>query len=196
MQNKLFVMSLLSSTVLLAACGGSGDGNNGSAANSNRSTGSTAQTGTTPTAPFSCPADYRRISLSNNSVIANVSLNIRSDDGIATLTVKTPADGKTGDLIICLGKPDPVPAGVTANYVYEVKSSGDLSVMASSTLTLNFASDVVPDPNPPVIEFADVTNGSVVYKPLVQGASFAGAPNYTLAANAQVPGLYVVRLTK
>ncbi|PCE23593.1 hypothetical protein BWP39_28340 [Paraburkholderia acidicola] len=195
MKNKLFVVSLMSSAVLLTACGG-GDGKGGSAAKDNRSADSAAQAGTDPTAPFSCPSDYRKITLSNNSVIANVNLNIKSDDGIATLTVKTPADGKTGDLIICLGKPDPVPAGVTANYVYEVKSSGDLRAMASSTLTLNFASDVVPDPNPPVIEFADITNGRVTYKPLVQGASFAEAPNYSLAANAQDTGLYVVRLTK
>lgn len=195
MKNKLFLVCLLSSAVLLTACGGDDDGG-GSAADSNRSAGSTAQTATTPTAPFSCPSDYRKISLSNGSVIANANLNIRSDDGIATLTVKTPASGKTGDLVICLGKPDPVPAGVTANYVYEVKSSGDLNAMTSSTLTLNFTSDVVPDPNPPVIEFADITNGNVIYKPLVQGASYAEAPNYGLAANAQHAGLYVVRLTK
>ena len=195
MKNKLFVVSLLSSAVLLTACGGDDDGGGG-AADSNRSAGSTAQAATTPTAPFSCPPDYRKISLSNGSVIANANLNIRSDDGIATLTIKTPASGKTGDLVICLGKPDPVPAGVTANYVYEVKFSGDLNAMTSSTLTLNFTSDVVPDPNPPVIELADITNGNVIYKPLVQGASYAEAPNYGLAANAQHAGLYVVRLTK
>ncbi|HDR9038735.1 TPA: hypothetical protein QDB07_006311 [Burkholderia vietnamiensis] len=85
---------------------------------------------------------------------------------------------------------------MTADYAYEVKSSGDLHVMASSTLTLNFTTNTVPNPNPPVIEFADVSNGTVTYKPLAQGASYASAPNYSLSANAQDSGVYVVRLTK
>lgn len=78
----------------------------------------------------------------------------------------------------------------------EDKSSSDLRVMQSSTLTLDFTTHTVPNPNPPVIEFADVSNGTVTYKSLTQGASFATAPNYSLSANAQDSGLYVVRLTK
>ncbi|MPV68626.1 hypothetical protein GD429_22950 [Burkholderia sp. BE17] len=85
---------------------------------------------------------------------------------------------------------------MVADYVYEVKSSGDLRVMASSTLTLNFTTNAVPNPNPPVIEFADVSGGTVIYKQQTQGASYATAPNYSLSANAQDSGLYVVRLKK
>ncbi|KAB0644771.1 hypothetical protein F7R21_00120 [Burkholderia latens] len=85
---------------------------------------------------------------------------------------------------------------MSADYIYEVKSSGDLHAMASSTLTLNFTTNTVPNPNPPVIEFADVSGGTVTYKQLTQGASYATAPNYSLSANAQDSGLYVVRLKK
>ncbi|KWO52335.1 hypothetical protein WM30_24610 [Burkholderia ubonensis] len=85
---------------------------------------------------------------------------------------------------------------MTADYVYEVKSSSDLHTMQSSTLTLNFTTNTVPNPNPPVIEFADLSNGTVTYKSLTQGASYSTAPNYSLAASAQDSGLYVVRLTK
>ncbi|KVE00197.1 hypothetical protein WI91_26080 [Burkholderia vietnamiensis] len=83
----------MSTVVVLAACGGGGDGG-GSAASGN-SAGSTSQTTTTTTAAFSCPATYKKLSLSNNSVIANANLNLTTDDGIATLTVKTPASGQT-----------------------------------------------------------------------------------------------------
>ncbi|HDR9175059.1 TPA: hypothetical protein QDB23_002278 [Burkholderia vietnamiensis] len=196
MNNKSALIGLMSTVVVLAACGGGGGGDGGGSAASGNSAGSTSQTTTTTTAAFSCPATYKKLSLSNNSVIANANLNLTTDDGIATLTVKTPASGQTGDLTICLGKPDPAPAGVTANYIYEVKSSGDLHAMASSTLTLNFTTNTVPNPNPPVVEFADVSGSTVVYKQLTQGASYATAPNYSLSANAQDSGLYVVRLTK
>ncbi|WP_321852668.1 hypothetical protein [Burkholderia diffusa] len=193
MKKKIFLAGLMGSAVLLAACGGGDDNGGGASAPAANSTGTATPT---TTAAFSCPSDYKKMSLSNSSVIANANLNLRTDDGIAVLTIKTPADGKTGDLIICLGKPNPVPAGVKADYVYEVKSSSDLHAMASSTLTLNFTTNTVPNPNPPVIEFADVSNGAVTYKSLTQGASYATAPNYTLAASAQDSGLYVVRLTK
>ncbi|MGR8023365.1 hypothetical protein [Burkholderia cenocepacia] len=188
---NILLASLMGSAVLLAACGGSDDNGGASASTAN----SGAATPTT-TAAFSCPSDYKKMSLSNSSTIANANLIIRTDDGIAELTIKTPASGKTADLTICLGKPNPVPAGVKADYVYEVKSSGDLHAMQSSTLTLNFATNTVPNPNPPVIEFADVSNGTVTYKSLTQGASYVTAPNYSLAASAQDSGLYVVRLTR
>lgn len=119
-----------------------------------------------------------------------------SDDGVATLTIKTPASVTTSDLTVCLGKPNPVPAGVKADYVYEVKAQGNLRSMVSSTLTLNFTTNVVPTQSPPVIELAEVSGGTVTYKPLIQGAAYSARPNYSLAANAQDPGLYVVRLTK
>ncbi|CAG9244760.1 hypothetical protein BDI4_1610001 [Burkholderia diffusa] len=97
---------------------------------------------------------------------------------------------------MCLGKPNPVPAGVTADYIYEVKSSGDLHSMASSTLTLNFTTNVKPTQNPPVIEYANASSGIVTYQSVLQGSSVSVAPNYSLSANAQVAGYYVVRLTK
>jgi len=193
MKKKLILAGLMGSAVLMAACGG-GDGSSGGVASGSSASSTSQTTSTTTTATFSCPSSYKKLSLSNSSVIANTNLNLTTDDGIATLTLKTPASGQTGDLTICLGKPDPVPAGVKADYVYEVKSSGDLRVMASSTLTLNFTTNIVP--NPPVIEFADVSNGTVTYKPLAQGASSATAPNFSLSANAQDSGLYVVRLMK
>lgn len=196
MKRKLVLAGLMGSAALLAACGGGDGGGSSGGATSGNATGSSSQTTSTTTTAFSCPSSYKKLSLSNSNVIANANLNLTTDDGIATLTVKTPASGQTGDLTICLGKADPVPSGVTADYAYEVKSSGDLHVMASSTLTLNFTTNTVPNPNPPVIEFADVSNGTVTYKPLAQGASYASAPNYSLSANAQDSGVYVVRLTK
>ncbi|MGZ2747205.1 hypothetical protein [Burkholderia stagnalis] len=198
MKKRLILAGVMGSAVLLSACGG-GDGDGGSTATSNSATGSTSQpsSGTsTANAAFSCPSDYKKLSLSNSSVIANANLNLVTDDGIATLTIKTPSNGITGDFTVCLGKPNPVPAGVTADYVYEVKSSGDLHSMASSTLTLNFSTSVKPTQNPPVIEYASVAGGTVTYQSVLQGASVATAPNYSLSASAQNSGLYVVRLTK
>ncbi|WP_232447245.1 hypothetical protein [Burkholderia ubonensis] len=147
-------------------------------------------------AAFSCPSDYKKLSLTNSSTIANANVNLATDDGIATLTIKTPSNGITGDFTVCLGKPNPVPAGVAADYIYEVKSSGDLHSMVSSTLALNFTTNVKPTQNPPVIEYANVSGGTVIYQSVLQGSSVSIAPNYSLSANAQVGGYYVVRLTK
>ncbi|KWO50029.1 hypothetical protein [Burkholderia territorii] len=193
MKKKLVLAGLMSSAVFLAACGG-GDG--GGSSTTGNSTGSTSQSSSTTAATFSCPSDYKKLSLTNSSTIANVNINLATDDGIATLTIKTPSSGITGDFTVCLGKPNPVPAGVTADYVYEVKSSGDLRSMASSALTLNFTTNVKPTQNPPVIEYANVSSGTVTYQSVLQGSSVSVAPNYSLSANAQVAGYYVVRLTK
>ncbi|CAM8789122.1 Lipoprotein [Burkholderia pseudomallei] len=192
---KLVLVGLMGSAVLLAACGGGGDGSSGGAT-SGSSTGSTSQTASNTDAAFSCPADYKKLTLTNSSVVANVNMNLTTDDGIATLTIKTPSNGITGDFTVCLGKPNPTPAGVTADYIYEVKSSGDLRSMASSTLVLNFTTNVKPTQNPPVIEYANVSGGTVTYQSVLQGVSVSVAPNYSLSANAQVAGYYVVRLTK
>ncbi|WP_236668426.1 hypothetical protein [Burkholderia sp. ISTR5] len=185
----------MSMAVLLSACGGDDDGGNPVAGGN--TTGSTSQGSkeTTKEAAFSCPSSYKKLTLSNSS-ISNANMNLVTDDGIATLTIKTPANGISDDFAVCLGKPDPVPAGVAADYVYEVKSAGDLHSMASSTLTLNFKTDVKPTQNPPVIEYASLSGGTVSYQPLQQGASISNPPNYSVAANAQASGLYVVRLAK
>ncbi|QVN18576.1 hypothetical protein [Burkholderia pyrrocinia] len=192
---KLVLVGLMGSAVLLAACGG-GDGDGSSGASSGNSAGSTSQSSSTTAAAFACPSDYKKLSITNSSVVANANINVVTDDGIATLTLKTPSSGITGDLTVCLGKPNPVPAGVTADYIYEVKSSGDLHSMASSTLTLNFTTNVKPTQNPPVIEYANVSGGTVTYTSVLQGASVSVAPNFSLSANAQEAGYYVVRLTK
>ncbi|WP_080403151.1 hypothetical protein [Burkholderia ubonensis] len=182
----------MSSAVLLAACGGGGDGSSGGATSGN-ATGSTSQT--TSTSSFACTDGYKKLTISNSSVIANANINLTTDDGIATLTLKTPASGLTGDLTVCLGKMDPSSAGATGDYIYGVEvPQGNLHSMASATLTLNFTTNVTPSPNPPVIELADHSNGPTVYKPLVQGASYVNPPNYSLSASAQDAGIYVVRL--
>ncbi|WP_080402670.1 hypothetical protein [Burkholderia ubonensis] len=183
----------MSSAVLLAACGGGGgDGSSGGATSGN-ATGSTSQT--TSTSSFACTDGYKKLTISNSSVIANANINLTTDDGIATLTLKTPASGLTGDLTVCLGKMDPSSAGATGDYIYGVEvPQGSLHSMASATLTLNFTTNVTPSPNPPVIELADHSNGPTVYKPLAQGASYVNPPNYSLSASAQDAGIYVVRL--
>lgn len=192
MKKKLVLVGLMSSAVLLAACGGGGDGSSGGATSGN-ATGSTSQT--TSTSSFACTDGYKKLTISNSSVIANANINLTTDDGIATLTLKTPASGLTGDLTVCLGKMDPSSAGATGDYIYGVEvPQGNLHSMASATLTLNFTTNVTPSPNPPVIELADHSNGPTVYKPLVQGASYVNPPNYSLSASAQDAGIYVVRL--
>ncbi|WP_254227852.1 hypothetical protein [Burkholderia gladioli] len=196
MKKRFVLTSIMSAAVLLSACGG-GDDDGGTLVAGGNTAGSTSQGSkeTTKEAAFSCPSSYKKLTLSNSS-ISNANMNLVTDDGIATLTIKTPANGISGDFAVCLGKPDPVLAGVAADYVYEVKSAGDLHSMASSTLTLNFKTDVKPTQNPPVIEYASLSGGTVSYQPLQQGASISNAPNYSVAANAQASGLYVVRLTK
>ncbi|MGH8778777.1 hypothetical protein [Paraburkholderia sp.] len=186
----MFPASLIASAVLLAGCGGGGNNGKGSATGTPEQSDPAAQS-----EAFSCPADYKKLQITGSS-IPNANLSMVSDDGVATLTIKTPASVTTSDLTVCLGKPNPVPAGVKADYVYEVKAQGNLRSMVSSTLTLNFTTNVVPTQSPPVIELAEVSGGTVTYKPLIQGAAYSARPNYSLAANAQDPGLYVVRLTK
>ncbi|MDN7629717.1 hypothetical protein [Burkholderia cenocepacia] len=197
MKHRLILAGVMGTAVLLSACGGGDGGGNTTPSNSTTASSSQTTSGTsTADAAFSCPSDYKKLTLTNSSVIANANVNLATDDGIATLTLKTPANGITGDFTVCLGKPNPVPAGVTADYIYEVKSSGDLRSMASSTLTLNFTTNVKPTQNPPVIEYANVSGGTVTYTSVLQGSSASVAPNYSLSANAQVAGFYVVRLTK
>ncbi|PCE34003.1 hypothetical protein BZL54_02320 [Burkholderia ubonensis subsp. mesacidophila] len=194
MNKQLALASMMGAVVLLAACGG-GDGGGGSSATSS-STGSTSQTTSSSTALAPCTSGYKRLQITKSS-ISNANINLTTDDGIATLTIKTPAQGITSDLTVCLGKMDPSSAGATGDYIYGIEvPQGDLHSMTSSTLTLNFTTSIVPNPNPPVIELADHSGGPTVYKPLVQGASYVNPPNYSLSVSAQDPGIYVVRLRK
>ncbi|WP_175916985.1 MULTISPECIES: hypothetical protein [Burkholderia] len=195
MKKKLMLAGLMGSAVLLAACGG-GDGGGSSATSS--STGSTSQSSSAPsTTTLACTDGYKKLTISNSNVVANTNINLTTDDGIATLTLKTPANGQTGDLTVCLGKADPSSVGAIADYIYQIEvRQGDLHSMASATLTLNFTTSVMPNPNPPVIELADSSDGETVYKPLVQGASYANSPNYSLSTSAQAAGVYVVRLKR
>ncbi|AFQ51487.1 putative lipoprotein [Burkholderia cepacia GG4] len=130
----------------------------------------------------------------SKSAVANATITLVTDDGIATLTFKTPSEGVVRDGTICVGKPDPVPAGVQADYIYEVKSYGAFDSMSDRRLTLNFTTDIIPDPNPPVVEMADVSGGTVTYKPTIARSIVPVRPNYSLAVAANFTGLYVVRL--
>ncbi|MXN77125.1 hypothetical protein GR157_20580 [Burkholderia sp. 4701] len=197
MKKKIFLASLMSSAVLLTACGGGdGDGGGSNATSNGSATGTTSQTATdSQPITIKCPDGYKSIRLSQSS-IPNATMTLVTDDGIATLTFKTPKDGVVRDGTICLGKPNPVPAGVKADYVYEIKAYGAFENMSDRTLTLNFTTDVIPNPNPPLIEMADVSGGTVTYKPTIRGAIYSNRPNYSLAAAANFAGLYVVRLTQ
>lgn len=196
MNKKMILASLMSSAALLAACGG-GDGGNGGTSNAASSDGAAGTTSPATPDPqpveFKCPNGYKSIQVTK-SAVPNVTMTLVTDDGIATLTFKTPPDGVVRDVTICLGKPDPVPAGVTADYVYEIKSYGAFDSMFNRTLTLNFTADVMPVPSLPVIEMADVSGGTITYKPTIMGSIYAVRPNYSLAAAANFTGLYVVRM--
>lgn len=61
-----------------------------------------------------------------------------TDDNMATLTVKTPSGGVTRAVTVCLGKPDPLPAGVQADHAYEITTHGDFLGLNVRMLTLNF----------------------------------------------------------
>jgi len=196
MNKKMVLASLMSSAALLAACGGGDDGGSSSASSNDSAAGATSPTTQDPqSTAIKCPNGYKSIQLTK-SAVANATMTLVTDDGIATLTFKTPPEGVVRDGTICLGKPDPVPAGVKADYVYEIKAYGAFDNMYNRTLTLNFTTDIVPNPNPPVIEMADVSGGTVTYKPTIMGSIFSNRPNYSLVAAANFPGLYVVRMTQ
>ncbi|WGY71822.1 hypothetical protein KEC55_18565 [Burkholderia cepacia] len=63
-------------------------------------------------------------------------------------------------------------------------------------MTLNFTSNLIPDPFPPVVELADVSGGTVTYKPAIQGNLISTPPNFSLSVHPNAPGLYVVRLKR
>lgn len=199
--NRLYLAAAIGAAVLLAGCGGGdGDGSvaaaTGNSGNNNGSAGATTDTASTDqTVAFKCPSGYKSIQLTK-STIPNATMTLVTDDGVATYTFKTPQDGVVRDGTVCLGKPDPVPAGVQADVVYEIKTYGGFYEMPERKLTLNFTSNVIPDPSPPVIELADVSSGTVTYKPAVQGSLISTPPNFSLTAYPNAPGLYVVRLKR
>ena len=202
--NRLYVATVIGAAVLLAGCGG-GDGDGSSpttTATGNTSTSNNGSTGTATdttstdqTATFKCPSGYKSIQVTK-STIPNATMTLVSDDGVATYTFKTPQDGVVRDGTVCLGKPDPVPAGVQADVVYEIKTYGGFYEMSDRKLTLNFTSNLIPDPSPPVIELADVSSGTVTYKPAIQGSLISTPPNFSLSVYPNAPGLYVVRLKR
>ncbi|KML09746.1 MULTISPECIES: hypothetical protein, partial [Burkholderia] len=162
----------------------------------NGSTGTaTDTTSTDQTTTFKCPSGYKSIQLTK-STIPNATMTLVTDDGVATYTFKTPQDGVVRDGTVCLGKPDPVPAGVQADVIYEIKTYGGFYEMSDRKLTLNFTSNLIPDPSPPVIELADVSSGTVTYKPAIQGNLISTPPNFSLSVYPNAPGLYVVRLKR
>jgi len=120
-----------------------------------------------------------------------------SNDNIATLTLKAPAGGVTRALTLCLGKPDPVPAGVTTPYAYEITEggAGDITQMDGRMLTFNF-STTQPVTGTPALELAIVTAAGVTWSPTVPGPLFAVSPNYSVGGSPNRVGLYVVRLTR
>ncbi|WP_245169506.1 hypothetical protein [Burkholderia seminalis] len=103
-------------------------------------------------------------------------------------------DGLRGGVPNAFRESDSGRSGSNQDYVYEIKSYGGFDNMFNRTLTLNFTTDVVPGPNPPVIEMANVSGGVVTYKPTIMGSIYSNRPNYSLAAAPNFTGLYVVRL--
>jgi hypothetical protein len=209
--NKIFSISLIGTAVLLAGCGGSGGGGSGSAnsaaaAESSASTPQAASAAGAASAPdaassaqtsaFDCPANYKRLDVEQGTV-ADVPMTMVTDDNIATLTFKTPPGGVTRAVTLCLGKPDPLPAGVQADYAYEIISGGDGSFLNLFDRTLTFSfTTTQPKTGTPAIEAANVTVAGVTYSPTISGALVSVPPNYSIAAHPNQTGLFVVRLTK
>jgi hypothetical protein len=199
--NRRCLATVIGVVVMLSGCGGGeGDGSGATATvNSDSNNGSagtaTDTTSTNQTTTFKCPSSYKSIQLTK-STIPNATMTLVTDDGVATYTFKTPQDGVVRDGTVCLGKPDPVPAGVQADVIYEIKTYGGFYEMADRKLTLNFTSNLIPDPFPPVVELADVSSGTVTYKPAIQGSLVSTPPNFSLSVYPNAPGLYVVRLKR
>ncbi|MFJ4293987.1 hypothetical protein ACIP1U_30095 [Cupriavidus sp. NPDC089707] len=194
--NKLAVLaSVVSTAVLLTACGGGGDDNNSGSSTAQGNAGANGGASTPAPAPapaaFSCPDSYRKLTLSNSSV-PNASMSIVTDDNVAKLTVKTPASGLT-NVTICLGKPNPVPAGVSADHVYELRTDGAYASLINPQLTLTFttASTLTVAPT---IETAQSTASGVTYAAAPGSSGTVNGTNVTVTASAPAAGVYVVRL--
>ncbi|EKZ99395.1 hypothetical protein SGO26_08130 [Cupriavidus metallidurans] len=143
-----------------------------------------------PTA-FSCPDNYRKISLGANSV-PNANLSLVTDDNIATLTVKTPQTGLK-DVTICLGTPNPLPTGVKADYAYEVKTNGDYAHLLNPQLKVAFTLPSTMYANP-ILETVQSTANGVTYTVARNDVSTVNGTNASITADVPAAGLYVVRL--
>ncbi|SOZ40114.1 hypothetical protein [Cupriavidus neocaledonicus] len=194
MKKLAMYVSLVSSVALLAACGGGGDDGNGGTSAQDQSGANGGASSPTPTpapAAFSCPDGYRKLTLSNSSV-PNANMSIVTDDGIAKLTVKTPATG-LANVTICLGKPDLVPAGVVADYVYEVKADGGYASLLNPQISLTFITPTVLAAAP-AIEVALGTANGVTYTAAPGSNGTVNGTNVNVTASAPAAGVYVVRL--
>lgn len=203
--NKLAVLaSVVSTAVLLTACGGGGDDNNNGGA-SNASQGSNSNQGTPPsgnsgsTAPttnpqpaaFSCPTSYKKLSITK-SAVPNATLSLVTDDNLAKVSVKMPQYA-IGDVTICLGKPTPTPAGVSADYVYEILTDGDYAYLLNPQISMNFTTPTVLT-TVPVIELAIQQPDSVKYIVAQGNTGTINGNNVSVTSAALSHGLFVVRL--
>jgi hypothetical protein len=200
--------SLFGVTVLLAACGGGNSGNDVERADADYSSASapggasasgaaSAPDGASSPQPaaFNCPENYKRLDITTDTA-PGIPVTLVTDDNIATLTLNVPASGVSRPLTVCMGKPDPVPAGVQADYVYEITAHGNYQSVGNRLLTFNFTTNQ-PVTGLPMIELATVTSTGVIYSPTVPGgAQLALRPNYSISAYTNQTGLYVIRLMR
>ncbi|WP_345817716.1 hypothetical protein AAGS40_30435 (plasmid) [Paraburkholderia sp. PREW-6R] len=202
--SRKFSMGLIGTAVLLAACGGGSGGGGASGADSSAAAGASSPgAASAPDAAsspqsttFNCPVNYSRLDIALGTA-AGTAMTMVSNDNIATLKFNAPTGGVTRALTLCLGKPDPVPAGITTPFAYEITEggSGDITQMDSRMLTFNFSTTQTVT-GTPALELATVTPASVTYSPTVPGPLMAVSPNYSVAGSPNQAGLYVVRLTK
>ncbi len=193
MKKLAMLAGVVSGVALLAACGGEGGSNGGgSAAPSGSNAGASTPAATVQPTAFSCPDSYRKITLAAGGSVPNANMSIVTDDNIAKLTVKTPASGLT-NVTICLGKPNPVPTGVSADYVYEIKTDGAYASLLNPQLTLTFttASTLA---QAPTIETAQSTANGVTYTAAPNSNGTVNGANVSVTASAPAAGVYVVRL--
>jgi hypothetical protein len=204
--NRVLSVSLISTAVALGGCGGGG-GSSGvgaavvdtsatapsAASEPNEASAPNAASSPQPST-FTCPANYKRLDIPLGTV-GDVPMTMVTDDNIATLTFKTPAGGVTRDVTLCMGKPDPLPAGVQADYAYEITANGNFLGLSDRTLTFNFTT-TEPVTGLPAIEVATVTASGVTYSPTIASVIVATRPNYSINAHPNQTGLFVIRLTK
>jgi hypothetical protein len=119
-------------------------------------------------------------------------MTLVTDDNIATLVLTVPAAGISRALTVWLGKPDPVPGGVQADYVYEITENGSGDIQSlSNLLTFNFTT-TQPVTGTPAIELATVTSAGVTYSSTSAGPLMSAKSNYSISAYVNHTGLYVV----
>ncbi|WP_156966053.1 hypothetical protein [Paraburkholderia bannensis] len=149
----------------------------------------------TPTpAAFYCATGYTRLDIPSGTTPGS-KFTMVTNDNIATLAITMSTNGLPLPLTLCLGRPDSLPAGVVADYAYEIKTSNYMFGRLNYMLTLNFNTNA-PVTGLPAIEQAIVTSSGVTYAPTVAGPLVSAKPNYSVAARVDSPGLYIIRLSK